>query len=66
MVKTDLNAADPAVRCAITVTYRQDEALDFWVPSQMDEYYKAALSLDEVLATATYSNVWRFLKPSVN
>jgi hypothetical protein len=63
VVKTDLNAADPAVRCAITVTYRKDEALDFWVPSQMDEYYKAALSLDEVLATATYSNVRRFLKP---
>ena len=66
VVKTDLNAADPAVRCAITVTYRKDDALDFWVPSQMDEYYKAALSLDEVLATATYSNVRRFLKPSVN
>lgn len=65
VVKTDLNAADPAVRCAITVTYRKDDALDFWVPSQMDEYYKAALSLDEVLATATYSNVRRFLKPSV-
>lgn len=32
----------------------------------MDEYYKAALSLDEVLAKATYSNVRRFLKPSVN
>ena len=66
VVKTDLNAADPAVRCAITVTYRKDDALDFWVPSQMDEHYKAALSLDEVLATATYSNVRRFLKPSVN
>jgi len=66
VVKTDLNAADPAVRCAITVTYRKDDALDFWVPSQMDEYYKAALSLDEVLATATYSNVRRFLKPSFN
>ena len=66
VVKTDLNAADPAVRCAITVTYRKDDALDFWVPSQMDEHYKAALSLDEVLATATCSNVRRFLKPSVN
>ncbi len=48
------------------MNYRQDEALDVWVPSQMDEDYKAALSLDEVLATATYSNVRRFLKPSVN
>ena len=49
VVKTDLNAADPAVRCAITVSYRKEEALDFWVPSQMDEYY---------------TNVRRFLKPS--
>lgn len=66
VVKTDLNAADPAVRCAITVTYRKEESLDFWVPSQMDEYYKAAMGLDEIVATATYSNVRRFLKPSVN
>ncbi len=65
VVKTDLNAADPAVRCAITVTFKRDEALDFWVPFQMDEYYKAALALDEIVATATYSNVRRFLKPSV-
>ena len=66
VVKTDLNAADPAVRCAITVTYRKDEALDFWVPAQMDEYDKAALGLDEIVSTSTYSNVRRFLKPSVN
>ena len=64
VVKTELNAADPIVRCAITVTFRKDEELDFWVPSQMDEYYKAALALDEIIATATYSNVRRFLKPS--
>ncbi len=66
VVKTDLNAADPAVRCAITVTFKRDEALDFWVPFQMDEYYKAALALDEIVATATYSNVRRFLKPAVD
>jgi hypothetical protein len=66
VVKTDLNAADPAVRCAITVTYRKEESLDFWVPSQMDEYYKAALGLDEIVATATYTNVRRFLKPAIN
>ena len=66
VVKTDLNAADPAVRCAITVTYRKDEALDFWVPAQMDEYYKAALGLDEIISTSTYANVRRFLKPSAN
>jgi len=64
VVKTELNAADPAVRCAITVTFKRDAALDFWVPVQMDEYYKAALGLDEIVATATYSNVRRFLKPS--
>jgi len=64
VVKTELNAADPAVRCAITVTFRRDEQLDFWVPAQMDEYYKAALGLDEILATATYSNVRSFLKPA--
>jgi hypothetical protein len=66
VVKTELNAADPAVRCAITVTFRKDEALDFWVPYQMDEYYKAALGLDEIVATATYTNVRTFLKPSMN
>ncbi len=66
VVKTELNAADPAVRCAITVTFKRNEALDFWVPSQMSEYYKAALSLDEIVATATYSNVRRFLKNSAN
>ena len=65
VVKTDLNAADPAVRCAITVTFKRDEPLDCWVPLQMDEYYKAALALDEIVATATYSKVRRFLKPAV-
>jgi len=62
VVKTELNAADPAVRCAITVSFKRDEALDLWVPSQMDEYYKAALGLDEIVATATYANFRRFLK----
>ena len=62
VIKTDLNAADPVVRCAITVTYRKDDALDFWVPHLMEEYYKAALGLDEIVPTATYSNVRRFLK----
>ena len=66
VVKSELNAADPAVRCAITVTFKRDETLDFWVPYQMDEYYKAALALDEIVATATYSNVRAFLKPGIN
>jgi len=66
VVKTDLNAADPAVRCAITVTYRKDDALEMWVPAQMEEYYRAALALDDIVSTATYTNVRRFLKPSPN
>ena len=41
VVKTELNAADPAVRCQVTVTFRRDEALDMWVPDKMEEYYKA-------------------------
>jgi hypothetical protein len=30
------------------------------VPAQMEEYYKAASSADEIVATATYSKVRRF------
>ena len=60
VVKTALTAADPAVRATVTVTFRHDEALGIWVPQQMDEYYKAYNALDEIFATATYSNVRRF------
>jgi hypothetical protein len=60
VVKTALTAADPAVRATVTVTFRHDDALDIWVPQQMDEYYKAQNALDEIFATATYSNVRRF------
>lgn len=60
VVKTDLNAADPAVRAAVTVTFTRNDALDIWVPEKMEEWYKAALGLDEIVATATYSNVRRF------
>lgn len=60
VVKTELNAADPAVRASVTVTFRRDEELEIWVPERMDEYYKATNSIDEILATATYSNVRRF------
>jgi hypothetical protein len=62
VVKTELNAADPAVRCQVIVTFRRDEALDQWVPEKMEEYYKAALAVDDILATATYTNVRRILK----
>jgi hypothetical protein len=60
VVKTEMNAADPAVRCQVTVTFRRDEALEMWVPEKMDEYYKATLAIDDILATATYTNVRRY------
>ncbi len=62
VIKTELNAADPAVRCQVVVSFRRDEALDLWVPEKMEEYYKAALAVDDILATATYTNVRRILK----
>jgi hypothetical protein len=62
VVKSELNAADPIVRCQVTVTFRRDEALDLWVPEKMEEYYKAYSGLDDILATATYSNVRRILR----
>ncbi len=60
VVKSEMNAADPAVRCQVTVTFRRDEALEMWVPDKMEEYYKAALAVDDILATATYSNVRKY------
>jgi hypothetical protein len=62
VVKTELNAADPVVRCQVIVTFRREEALDLWVPDKMEEYYKAYSGLDDILATATYTNVRRILK----
>ncbi|MEO7135255.1 MAG: hypothetical protein ABI024_13660 [Vicinamibacterales bacterium] len=62
VVKSELNAADPSVRCQVAVTFRRDEALDLWVPEKMEEYYNAYSSLDDILATATYTNVRRVLK----
>jgi hypothetical protein len=44
----------------VTVTFRRDEALEMWVPEKMEEYYKAALAVDDILATATYSNVRKY------
>src|SRR5215210_8010080 len=51
VVKSELNAADPVVRCQVTVTFRRDEPLDLWVPEKMEEYYKAYSGLDDILAT---------------
>ena len=60
VVKSEMNAADPAVRCQVTVTFRRDDALEMWVPDRMEEYYKAALAVDDILATATYTNVRKY------
>ncbi len=60
VVKTEMNAADPAVRCQVTVTFRKDDGVEMWVPDKMEEYYKAALAVDDILATATYTNVRKY------
>jgi hypothetical protein len=62
VVKTEMNAADPVVRCQVVVTNRKDDALDLWVPEKMEEYYKAYVGLDDIIATATYSNVRKILR----
>lgn len=62
VVKTELNAADPIVRCQVIVTFRRDEALDLWVPEKMEEYYKAYSAVDDIIVNATYTNFRRILK----
>ena len=66
VVRTEMNAADPIVRCQVIVTFRPDEALDLWVPEKMEEYYKAYSAVDDILATATYSNVRKVLKSELS
>jgi hypothetical protein len=60
IVKSVLNAGDPAVRAAITVTYRRDAEAAIWVPDRMDEYYREPGSSNEIFTTATYTNVRKF------
>ena len=55
-----MNASDRAVRANVKVTFRRDDTLAIWVPAQMEEFYQAAQSTDEIHATATYTNVRRF------
>lgn len=62
VVKTEMNAADPVVRCQVIVTFRNDEKLELWVPEKMEEYYKAYVGLDDIIATATYTNVRKILR----
>jgi hypothetical protein len=65
VVKSELNAADPAVRCQVIVTFRREESLDLWVPDKMEEYYKANIAVDDIFATATYTNIRRILKSDI-
>lgn len=62
VVKTETVAADPAVRAVVTVTYQRDGELGMWVPERMDEYYKAALALDDIFVASTYT-VPRVIRP---
>ena len=65
VVKSEMNAADPAVRCQVTVTFRRDDGLEMWVPDRMEEYYKAALAVADILATATYTNVRKYRRSDI-
>lgn len=60
ILKTNLTAADAAVRATVTVTFREDADLELWVPEQMDEHYKAARSTDDIHGLATYTNYRKF------
>jgi hypothetical protein len=60
VLKTAMTAADPLVRAVVTTTYRDDAALQFWVPGQMDEHYVTGNDVDELLGYATYTNFRRF------
>jgi len=44
----------------LETTYREDAALQFWVPGQMDEHYVAGSDADELPGAATYPNCRRF------
>ena len=65
--KTELHAVDTNVEAHITVTYTNDSGLGMWVPSRMDERYRAGRDSTEVRGTATYSKFRRFqVKTSEN
>jgi len=65
--KTELHAVDTNVEAHITVTYTQDPGLGVWVPSRMEERYRAGRDSSEVRGTATYSKFRRFqVKTSEN
>jgi hypothetical protein len=55
VIKTEMIAADPVVRAQVTVTFRRDGELALWVPDRMEEYYKAAVALDDIFSVSTFS-----------
>lgn len=59
IVKTHLIAADGGVSAAVTVTFRQDQELDFWVPAKMEESYHSR-GTEDIVCVATYANYRRF------
>jgi hypothetical protein len=60
VLKTYLVAADPEVRAQVTVTMREDEEIEMWVPAVMEEYYKDARESRDILGRATYDLYRRF------
>ena len=65
--KTELHAVDTNVEAHITVTYTLEPGLGLWVPSRMEERYRAGRDSAEVRGTATYSRFRRFqVKTSEN
>lgn len=60
IVKTVMTATDPAVSATVTVTFRADSELGFWVPDQMSESYRQGSRAPEIRCTATYRNFRRF------
>jgi hypothetical protein len=60
ILKTSMWVADAAVLATVTVDFREDETMAFWVPAQMTEQYRAAAGTDDIRCTATYSNYRKF------
>jgi hypothetical protein len=60
ILKTAMSVADTNVVATVEVDFREDEALDLWVPAEMREYYRAPASNDQIRCTATYSNYRKF------
>ena len=60
VLKTYMVTADPEVRAQVTVTMREDEDVEMWVPDVMEEYYKDARESRDIFGRATYSLYRRF------